>query len=135
LLDIVTPEHSDGAPLLVMEYLPGETLSAAQQAARAMGEKVPTSIALSVVSGLLLGLHAAHEATDESGAPLHLIHRDVSPQNLMIGVDGLARVLDFGIAKARGRLQTTSDGRIKGKYGYLSPEQVNGKHKTTRATD
>src|SRR5262249_52956010 len=72
----------------------------------------------------LHGLHAAHEATDEQGSPLEIVHRDVSPQNILVGADGLARVLDFGVARAIGRLSSSSDGRIKGKLAYMSPEQL-----------
>ncbi len=70
------------------------------------------------------GLHAAHEATSERGEPLEVVHRDVSPQNIMVGTDGLSRVLDFGVAKALGRLQTTQNGEINGKTAYLPPEQL-----------
>jgi eukaryotic-like serine/threonine-protein kinase len=72
----------------------------------------------------LHGLHAAHEALDEQGVALELVHRDVSPQNVMVGTDGLARVLDFGIAKAAQRSQITQQGHIKGKYSYMAPEQI-----------
>jgi serine/threonine-protein kinase len=73
---------------------------------------------------MLHGLHAAHEARSETGEPLGIVHRDVSPQNVLVGADGLARVLDFGIAKARGRLQTTREGQVKGKLAYMAPEQI-----------
>src|SRR5439155_7191368 len=76
--------------------------------------------------GVLHGLHAAHEAVDDLGAPLGVVHRDVSPQNIIVSTDGVARVLDFGIAKAVGRVQTTRDGRIKGKLAYMPPEQLCG---------
>jgi serine/threonine-protein kinase len=85
---------------------------------------MPPQIAASVVAGALHGLHAAHEAKDEHGAPLGLVHRDVSPQNVIVGVDGVARVLDFGVAKAAVRLQTTRAGQLKGKLAYMSPEQL-----------
>jgi serine/threonine-protein kinase len=76
----------------------------------------------------LAGLHAAHELTDEQGHPLHVIHRDVSPQNILVGLDGVARIADFGVAKALGRLaEETEAGQIKGKYGYLAPELVERK--------
>jgi serine/threonine-protein kinase len=73
---------------------------------------------------LLAGLHAAHEARNEQGAELAIVHRDVSPQNVLVGLDGVARVLDFGIAKAAIRLHTTRDGQIKGKLRYMAPEQI-----------
>jgi serine/threonine-protein kinase len=83
-------------------------------------------IALSIVASALHGLHAAHETRGVDGELLGVVHRDVSPDNILIGVDGVARVLDFGVAKARGRLQATRDGRLKGKLGYMSPEQIHG---------
>ena len=78
------------------------------------------------MAGVLHGLHAAHEARDEQGAPLQIVHRDVSPQNVLVGVDGTARVLDFGVAKAAGRIQTTREGQLKGKIAYMAPEQIRG---------
>jgi serine/threonine-protein kinase len=77
--------------------------------------------------GALLGLHAAHEAKNERGELLGLVHRDVSPENILVGADGVARVLDFGVAKAAGRLQFTRDARVvKGKPSYMAPEQIVG---------
>ncbi len=116
-----------GEAFLVMEYVHGEALSALLRAARQREERVSPAIAVHVLCDVLSGLHAAHEATDESGEPLRLVHRDVSPQNIMIGVDGVARVLDFGIAKAAGRLQETQTGQLKGKIGYMAPEQLLGR--------
>jgi serine/threonine-protein kinase len=110
--------------LLVMEYIHGESLAGLCRKARAAGEQIPPRIASSIIVGLLSGLHAAHEAKSESGEPLSIVHRDVSPQNVIVGVDGVARVLDFGIAKAMGRTQTTQQGELKGKFGYMAPEQL-----------
>jgi serine/threonine protein kinase len=76
---------------------------------------------------MLDGLHAAHEATDEHGRPLGIVHRDVSPQNVLVGIDGIPRLIDFGVAKATGRLQTTREGQLKGKIGYIPPEQFEGR--------
>ncbi|WP_155797910.1 serine/threonine-protein kinase, partial [Sorangium cellulosum] len=83
--------------------------------------------------GALHGLHAAHEATAEDGAPLLLVHRDVSPHNVLVGEDGVARVLDFGVAKSAGRAQITRDGQLKGKLAYMSPEQIAGEPLDRRA--
>jgi eukaryotic-like serine/threonine-protein kinase len=91
---------------------------------RAQKRAAPLPIVLSVVSQMLSGLHAAHEATSPRGDPLHLVHRDVSPQNVVVGTDGVARVLDFGVAKATWRTQDTRDGSLKGKLAYMSPEQL-----------
>ncbi|HVW24386.1 MAG TPA: protein kinase [Polyangiaceae bacterium] len=112
---------------LVMEYLQGESLSRLIRNARKLGENVPPGHAVSIISGMLHGLHAAHEAKSERREPLNIVHRDVSPQNVLVGVDGAARVLDFGVAKAAMRSQSTRDGQMKGKLSYMSPEQLNGK--------
>ena len=110
--------------LLVMEYVHGESLARLVSRARTRGIPVPPSIAVAIGISMLEGLHAAHEARSERGEPLGIVHRDVSPQNVIIGADGVARVVDFGIAKARGRIQTTRDGQLKGKAGYIAPEQL-----------
>lgn len=79
---------------------------------------------MAIVAGVLRGLHEAHEALDDDGRPLGIVHRDVSPQNVLVGTDGVARVLDFGIAKASHRIQTTRAGQLKGKLAYMAPEQL-----------
>jgi serine/threonine-protein kinase len=110
--------------LVVMEYVHGESLSRLLRAANRQHVSVPPRIATAVLSQALYGLHAAHEATDERGEPLHIVHRDVSPQNVVVGSDGAARVVDFGVAKAAGRLQETREGQLKGKIRYMAPEQL-----------
>ena len=120
-LDVVA---SDGELFVVMEYVHGESLAGLIRAATDRGETIPLAVVSAIFADVLAGLHAVHEAKDERGAPLHVIHRDVSPHNVLIGVVGVARVLDFGIAKAVGRAQVTRDGQVKGKLGYLSPEQL-----------
>jgi serine/threonine protein kinase len=114
--------------LLVMDYVEGETLSRLLGYSR-KGEPLrspPLSVIVRVLADVLAGLHAAHTAKTHGGRALHIVHRDVSPQNIMVGVDGIARVLDFGIAKAAHRRHVTQPGRIKGKFAYMSPEQVRG---------
>jgi len=130
VIDVVS---TGGELLLVMEYVPGETLARLLSRLRASGARVPPEIAVAIVCDLLDGLHAAHETKDEHGAPLDIVHRDVSPQNVIVGVDGVARVLDFGVAKAAGRLHQTREGEIKGKLSYMAPEQLD--QETSRATD
>ncbi len=120
-LDVVA---SGDELFVVMEYVHGEALSALIRAAIRRGERMPPRVVAAVLSGALRGLHAAHEARDPQGDPLGVVHRDVSPQNILVGSDGMARVLDFGIAKAAGRMHVTQDGRIKGKFGYMPPEQL-----------
>ncbi len=123
VLDVV--EHA-GELLLVMEYVHGESLHQLLRSARARGQRVPLRIVLAIASAVLHGLHAAHEATTETGAPLGIVHRDVTPQNIIVGVDGVARVLDFGIARAAVRLEHTAHGVVKGKLAYMAPEQLAG---------
>ncbi|HEY0706688.1 MAG TPA: serine/threonine-protein kinase [Polyangia bacterium] len=112
---------------LVMEYVEGDTLSGLQRAARAVGEAVPLPIALRILTDALAGLHGAHELRDDDGQRLEVVHRDFSPQNILVGIDGIARLTDFGIAKAASRVGHTRPGFIKGKVGYMSPEQARGK--------
>jgi serine/threonine-protein kinase len=129
-LDVVS---GDGELLIVMEYVQGESLARLVAGTVARGGRVPVGAAAAVLSGVLHGLHAAHEATSRRGQPLGIVHRDVSPQNILVGVDGVARVLDFGVAKALGRLQTTREGQLKGKLGYMAPEQIHGRAVTRQA--
>ncbi|MDB4936614.1 MAG: serine/threonine protein kinase [Labilithrix sp.] len=121
-----------GELLLVMEYVHGESLSRLVRAATAQGERVPLPVGAAILSNVLHGLHAAHEAKDEAGKLLGLVHRDISPQNIIVGADGIARVIDFGIAKAVTSEQDTTAGTIKGKVPYLSPEQLEGNAATQR---
>ena len=130
-LDVLSLENE---LFLVMEYVHGESLAKLARVAASKGQPVPAGIAAAVLSNTLQGLHAAHEAKDEHGVPLGIVHRDVSPQNVLVGIDGTARVLDFGVAKAAGRLQTTREGQVKGKLAYMAPEQLSG-GQVTRQTD
>jgi eukaryotic-like serine/threonine-protein kinase len=123
---VSTLEIVEGADSLavVMEYIPGESLDGLVDTLATRGERLPPAIAVSVVVHMLHGLHAAHEAVDASGRNLDIVHRDISPQNVLVGIDGLARVLDFGVARAATRLQGTETGELKGKVAYMSPEQL-----------
>jgi serine/threonine-protein kinase len=116
----------DGEAFLVMEYVSGESLAPLLRTLRARGERVPPPVAVQIVRDVLHGLHAAHEAKNELGESLDIVHRDVSPHNIFVGVDGIGRVFDFGIAKAVGRLQDTRTGQLKGKVSYMAPEQLLG---------
>ncbi|HEY8074001.1 MAG TPA: serine/threonine-protein kinase, partial [Labilithrix sp.] len=120
-LDVVA-EHDE--LLLVMEYVEGDSVAHLMKLAAAAKKQVPFAVAASLVKQTLDGLHAAHEARDKDGEPLEIVHRDVSPQNVLVGIDGVARVLDFGIAKAASRSTSTEDGQIKGKTAYMAPEQL-----------
>jgi serine/threonine-protein kinase len=109
-----------------MEYVAGESLARLLRVVRSNNQLVPAPIAASILVGVLHGLHAAHEARDERGDPLRIVHRDVSPHNILVGTDGAAHVIDFGVAKARGRMQVTQQGQIKGKLSYMPAEQLLG---------
>ena len=120
-LDVVA---TDGELFLVMDYVPGESIARLSRVLRERQETLPIRILSATIAGVLHGLHATHEAKDERGHPLGIVHRDVSPQNVLVGTDGVPRVLDFGVAKAAGRVQTTREGQIKGKLSYMPPEQL-----------
>jgi serine/threonine-protein kinase len=113
---------TDKSAMLIMEYVHGVSLS--QITRKPLS--IPLPAASAIVLGAALGLHAAHEAVDLTGKSLGIVHRDVSPQNILIGVDGLARVLDFGVAKAAEKSGHTRAGEIKGKLSYMAPEQLLG---------
>jgi len=120
-LDVVALEHE---LLLVMEYISGASLSALLKQAASTKKPTPIPIVVDIMVNVLNGLHAAHEATNEKGEPLNIVHRDVSPQNVLVGTDGVSRVLDFGVAKAVGRTQHTHAGQVKGKVRYMAPENL-----------
>lgn len=131
-VDVATAE---GEVFLVMEYVAGESLAKLVRSALKQGERMPVDVAASVLAGMLHGLHATHEAKNEQLEPMHIVHRDVSPQNVLVGLDGVARIFDFGVAKAAAmRSQATSDGQMKGKLSYMSPEQLNSRE-VDRRTD
>jgi serine/threonine-protein kinase len=121
---VATLDVVDGPSLfIVLEYVEGGSLADLLKAAVARQERLPPPVVLRIVLDTLAGLHAAHELRDDAGVSLGLIHRDVSPQNVLVGVDGVARLADFGIVKAERRSGVTREGRIKGKLPYMAPEQ------------
>ena len=107
---------------LVMEYVEGDTLSGLNK----QSKPLPKKMAMRVLVDALAGLHAAHELLDEDGKLLGVVHRDFTPHNILVGTDGVARLTDFGIAKAATRLSHTRTGFVKGKIGYMAPEQAKG---------
>jgi serine/threonine-protein kinase len=120
-------DQADGAYFMAMEYVHGENARAILETTLRRGWTIPLELAVMIVSGAAAGLHHAHERKGKNGQPLNIVHRDVSPANIMVGYDGSVKVLDFGIAKAEERATKTVGGTIKGKYGYMSPEQCKGK--------
>jgi serine/threonine-protein kinase len=109
---------------LAMEYVPGVTLRHILQALAHRAERLPLGVAARIAVDLLAGLHAAHTSTASDGTPLELVHRDVSPPNVLVGRDGVTRLTDFGVAWARTRLISTQSKTLKGKIGYMAPEQA-----------
>lgn len=112
---------------LVMDYVEGDSLSGLVRKARRAGEELPLGMTMRILCDSLAGLHAAHELKDEDGRLLEVVHRDVSPQNIIVGTDGMARLADFGIARAASRVSQTRPGAVKGKVAYMPPEQIQGK--------
>ncbi len=130
-LDVVA---SQGDVLLILEYIHGESLSGlARKQAKSRKDHIPVEIAAAIMLDVLSGLSAVHEATDEKGRPLLLVHRDISPPNIVVGADGYARVLDFGIAKALEQIEESMPTRLKGKIGYMAPEQIRGEGVSQRS--
>lgn len=127
-LDVV--DEADGL-YLVMEYVHGASLAMLHRVLE-RETKIPLRVISAVVSNFLEGLQAAHEATDDLAEPLGVVHRDVSPQNVLVSFSGIAKIADFGIAKAAGRMHSTGDGSAKGKLSYMAPEQVNSQPVTPR---
>jgi serine/threonine protein kinase len=128
-LDVVT---TDGELLIVMEYVAGETLSRLMGALNKKGGRMPPRIACAIVAEVCHGLHAAHEAKGADGQPLGIVHRDVSPRNVLVGADGTPRLLDFGLARATGQLHQSVSGEIKGTLAYMAPEQIRGEPATRK---
>jgi eukaryotic-like serine/threonine-protein kinase len=111
---------------IAMEYISGRDVRLLIDKFRKKGQPVPIPMAIFVMSKIAEGLDYAHRKKDAQGRDLHIIHRDISPQNVLISYEGEVKIIDFGIAKAAGRIQKTQAGILKGKFGYMSPEQVRG---------
>jgi serine/threonine-protein kinase len=118
---------------LVMEYIEGDTAAQLFLGAAQDHRKVPMRVILRIVVDVLAGLHAAHDRSDDDGRPLEIVHRDVSPHNILVGVDGVSRITDFGIARAATRLAVTRSGQLKGKLAYMAPEQARSEKIDRRA--
>jgi len=124
-----------GVSYLVMDLVEGESLQGILKACDRQGQRLPLGVALRVLADACQGLDAAHELRDPSGRPLNVVHRDISPQNILVTVAGTAKVIDFGIAKARDRATgDTSAGTLKGKISFMPHEQALGRE-VDRRTD
>ncbi len=125
-------EH--GVLYIAMEFVDGDALSKLQRVLARAGVPLPVGVVLRVMADACAGLHAAHELRGRDGAPLGIVHRDVSPQNILVSAEGSAKIIDFGVAKARDRVsEETSSGSLKGKIQYMAPEQALGKACDRRA--
>jgi serine/threonine-protein kinase len=134
VVEILDLGEQDSMLYLVMELVDGESLSTIRRAAAEHGG-IPLPVAVRIIADVCAGLHAAHELQDDEGESFGLVHRDVSPQNILVGYDGVAKVLDFGVAKVAGRTaDTTGIGHARGKPPYMAPEQALG-HSLDRRAD
>lgn len=124
---------NDGEVCLVMPYVESLSLGALLKAARQSNERIPPMVASRIMLDVLSGLDAAHDAKDLRGQPLEIVHRDVSPNNVLVGADGRSRIIDFGIARAASRLSQTQSGDVKGTIAYMSPEQLRRRELDRRA--
>ncbi len=125
----------DGEPAIVMDYVEGASLSDLRKELVLAHRAFDPKVALRIVLDALAGLHAAHELCDAAGKPLGLVHRDVSPHNVLVGTDGRSRLADFGVAHATDRFQETRTHEVKGKLAYLAPERVDRRRICTRQSD
>jgi eukaryotic-like serine/threonine-protein kinase len=133
VVDVIEVGEESGNFYIAMEYISGETLARAANRLAKQKRRLPPELAAHLVSQACEGLHAAHELRSPAGDDLCVVHRDVSPENLIIGYDGLLRVTDFGVVKAADRALETSPGTWKGKAGYLTPELIEGQQIDRRA--
>jgi eukaryotic-like serine/threonine-protein kinase len=117
-------QQDEAGLFLVMEYVEGPALQSVLRQQRRARRKLPLDLTLRIFLDALAGLHAAHELTGADGEPLNLVHRDISPHNILVGVDGVARLTDFGVAHAESRLSTTRGAEVKGKFPYMAQEQI-----------
>jgi eukaryotic-like serine/threonine-protein kinase len=124
VLSVVDAVENDGEVALVLDYVEGVSLADLLTAAAQRDEALAPAVVSRIGVDLLGGLHAAHETVDLQGRPLDVVHRDVSPGNVIVGIDGTSRLIDFGIAKASTRLTQTDSGVVKGKFSYMAPEQI-----------
>lgn len=135
VVSVLDVGSADGRAFLVLDYVHGESLAGLLRAAAELGDPPPLPVVSAVLADALEGLHAAHETVDARGAPLGLVHRDVSPHNILVSTRGAAYVTDFGVAKVKDALRQTRSGSLVGKAGYMAPEQLGAGGGVTRATD
>jgi eukaryotic-like serine/threonine-protein kinase len=130
VLDVVS---ENGVTIVVMEYIHGVALSKLVESCARTARRLPIPVAVAIAADVLTGLQAVHDATSSDGRPLGLVHRDVSPHNILVGSEGIALITDFGIAKAAGESRVTKTGQVKGKLAYMAPEQLSGEEATQQS--
>ena len=111
---------------MVMEFVEGQNLSKLNKRSLRQGKRIPIPLACFIMANVASGLNYMHRKTDDQGNPLHIIHRDISPQNIVVSYSGTVKIIDFGIAKAASKIGHTESGILKGKFAYMAPEQVRG---------
>lgn len=124
---------SEEGLFFTMEYVNGENARTMLRTAAGQMQRIPLGLALSIVIQIARGLHYAHEQRGADGESLELVHRDISPSNILVSFDGVTKLIDFGVAKARGRFAETRTGVVKGKVSYMSPEQCQGEELDRRS--
>ncbi|MCY1045344.1 protein kinase [Corallococcus sp. bb12-1] len=125
--------EANGTYYIAMEFIHGEDLGRVMRKASGMNQWIARPLAVRIVASACEGLYYAHTRSDDRGQPLNVVHRDISPQNILISFDGSVKLVDFGIAKAADQASMTKSGAIKGKFAYMAPEQASGKHLDARA--
>ncbi|NPD29215.1 serine/threonine protein kinase [Corallococcus exiguus] len=125
--------EANGTYYIAMEFIHGEDLGRVMRKASGMNQWIARPLAIRIVASACEGLYYAHSRNDDRGQPLNVVHRDISPQNILISFDGSVKLVDFGIAKAADQASMTKSGAIKGKFAYMAPEQAAGKHLDRRA--
>jgi eukaryotic-like serine/threonine-protein kinase len=134
VLEVFDVAEMNGMPFMIMEYVRGQSLSRILTALES-GAPLPLQLVVLILQKAAEGLHGAHETTDIAGESLRIVHRDVSPQNIMVSYDGDVKVVDFGIAAGRGRIASTRSGELKGKLGYVPPEAISKSRPLDRRAD
>ena len=133
IAQVLDMNEADGQLFLALEYVAGVDLSRLHEQVRAAQEYMPLQLVVALVVQAAEGLGAAHRKLALDGSPLNIVHRDVSPHNIMVSYDGEVKVIDFGIAKSEARSRHTAQASVMGKLGYMAPEQARGEPLDHRA--